>query len=109
MTDRDDVESTALVVRGGVERGDQRGRTLGFPTANLAITDDALLDGVWAGWVERGGARRLRVEPGQENPELGPVVGAVLQLPGCDGRGVGDHGHRVAQPARQGRGDLTPE
>ena len=52
MTERDDAETHLLVLRGGVERGDQRGRTIGFPTANLAITDDALLDGVWAGWVE---------------------------------------------------------
>ena len=59
MTDRDDEQATALVVRGGVERGDQRGRTLGFPTANLAITDDAVLDGVWAGWVERPRPRHV--------------------------------------------------
>lgn len=57
MTDRGTAEPPALVVRGGVEHGDQRGRTLGFPTANLAITDDALLDGVWAGWVDHRGGR----------------------------------------------------
>jgi len=46
-----------LVVRGGVERGDQRGRTIGFPTANLPIERDGLLDGVWAGWVDCRGRR----------------------------------------------------
>jgi len=46
-----------LVVRGGVERGDQRRRTIGFPTANLAIEHDGLLDGVWAGWVDHRGRR----------------------------------------------------
>ena len=42
-------------VRGIVERGDQRGRTLGFPTANVAVPDDILLprNGIYAGWYER--------------------------------------------------------
>jgi riboflavin kinase/FMN adenylyltransferase len=48
-----------LVVRGGVERGDQRGRTLGFPTANVAISNDELLDGVWAGWVDCPSGRHV--------------------------------------------------
>jgi FAD synthase len=42
------------VVRGGVEHGDRRGRTLGFPTANVPIAQDELFDGVWAGWVSCG-------------------------------------------------------
>lgn len=36
---------------GVVTRGDQRGRTLGFPTANLPLVDSELRDGVYAGWV----------------------------------------------------------
>jgi len=42
-------------VRGPVVRGDQRGRTIGFPTANLT-PDDAIVspaDGVYAGWLRR--------------------------------------------------------
>jgi FAD synthase len=46
-------------VRGRVEHGDKRGRQLGFPTANLAIADDGLPDGVWAGWLERVDGVRL--------------------------------------------------
>lgn len=42
------------VIEGTVERGDQRGRTLGFPTANIAISGNPELDGVWAGIVETG-------------------------------------------------------
>lgn len=44
-----------FVVRGTVETGDQRGRELGFPTANIALADQRgeLGDGVWAGWVRR--------------------------------------------------------
>jgi riboflavin kinase/FMN adenylyltransferase len=42
-----------IVVSGIVEPGDQRGRLLGFPTANLPLTVDDLLvaDGVYAGWA----------------------------------------------------------
>jgi riboflavin kinase/FMN adenylyltransferase len=38
-------------MRGIVEHGDQRGRTLGFPTANLSIPDNLLIpcEGVYAG------------------------------------------------------------
>ncbi|MGA9279031.1 bifunctional riboflavin kinase/FAD synthetase [Ilumatobacter sp.] len=42
-------------VRGSVEKGDQRGRLLGFPTANVAVSSRICLpaDGVYAGWYER--------------------------------------------------------
>ncbi|GAA0299019.1 riboflavin kinase [Kineococcus aurantiacus] len=46
-----------LEVTGVVERGDERGRTLGFPTANLSLPADVdpardPSDGVWAGVVQ---------------------------------------------------------
>ncbi len=50
-----------LVLSGVVVRGDQRGRALGFPTANVEV-DDALLpgDGIYAGWLEdEAGVRRV--------------------------------------------------
>jgi riboflavin kinase/FMN adenylyltransferase len=42
-------------VRGTVTRGDQRGRDLGFPTANVAVPDMVAMpaDGVYAGWYLR--------------------------------------------------------
>lgn len=42
-------------VRGEVDRGDGRGRELGFPTANVRVHESILLpeDGVYAGWFER--------------------------------------------------------
>jgi FAD synthase len=49
----------AVVVRGEVELGDQRGRTLGFPTANLSIEGADLTDGVYAGWLDRGAGLHL--------------------------------------------------
>jgi riboflavin kinase/FMN adenylyltransferase len=44
-------------VRGIVARGDQRGRELGFPTANVSVPGDILLpaDGIYAGWYLRPG------------------------------------------------------
>lgn len=42
-------------VRGVVESGDQRGRELGFPTANLTLPPEIQLpaEGIYAGWFER--------------------------------------------------------
>jgi len=48
-------------VRGVVMHGDERGRELGFPTANVAVPPAILLpaDGVYAGWYQRpDGLRR---------------------------------------------------
>ena len=43
-----------VAVRGVVVRGDQRGRELGFPTANLATPTCAVpAEGVYAGWLTR--------------------------------------------------------
>ncbi|MBW3557660.1 MAG: bifunctional riboflavin kinase/FAD synthetase [Actinobacteria bacterium] len=46
-------------VRGVVQRGDARGRELGFPTANVAVPEEILLpaDGIYAGWYERPGGQ----------------------------------------------------
>ncbi len=42
-------------VRGVVAHGDERGRQLGFPTANVSVPGDILLpaDGIYAGWFQR--------------------------------------------------------
>jgi riboflavin kinase / FMN adenylyltransferase len=46
--------------RGVVVRGDQRGRLLGFPTANVEVPNSICLpaDGVYAGWYMRPGGER---------------------------------------------------
>jgi len=41
-----------LHVEGVVEHGDERGRLLGFPTANIGVPEHGLRDGVWAGTVQ---------------------------------------------------------
>jgi len=50
-----DLLGRAYEVRGVVEHGDERGRELGFPTANVAVPDEILLpaDGIYAVWHER--------------------------------------------------------
>ena len=44
-----------FTVRGAVVEGDQRGREIGYPTANVPIppVDAAPADGVYAGWLTR--------------------------------------------------------
>jgi len=46
------------VVEGIVVHGDHRGRTIGFPTANIDCVSTSVADGVYAGWYE--GADGLR-------------------------------------------------
>ncbi len=55
MTDVNGCLGRDFTVRGNIVKGDQRGRTIGFPTANLAVWDELLLpaNGVYAtiAWV----------------------------------------------------------
>ncbi|MBV9659752.1 MAG: bifunctional riboflavin kinase/FAD synthetase [Acidimicrobiales bacterium] len=48
-------------VRGMVAHGDERGRQLGFPTANVSLPESIALpaDGVYAGWYQRPDGIRL--------------------------------------------------
>jgi riboflavin kinase/FMN adenylyltransferase len=49
---------STIVVEGVVQHGDERGRELGFPTANLAVSSRRIRqDGVWAGLVHLHGDR----------------------------------------------------
>ncbi|MGI8984703.1 MAG: bifunctional riboflavin kinase/FAD synthetase [Acidimicrobiales bacterium] len=52
-------------VRGVVEKGDQRGRELGYPTANVAVPADVALPapGIYAGWY--GGERPAAISVGR--------------------------------------------
>lgn len=55
----------AHAVTGEVVRGQQRGRELGFPTANLAADAEGLIpaDGVYAGWLRDEGPAGSRSDP----------------------------------------------
>ncbi len=69
LLEQGDVAAAAVVldrlhrVRGEVVRGDARGRSLGFPTANLGSEIIGLVpaDGVYAGWLLRHGGRGDRL------------------------------------------------
>lgn len=68
--------------RGVVVVGDQRGRELGFPTANLSVPSDMAVpaDGVYAGWVTR------LDEPGAEPMAAAISVGTNPTFDGADHR-----------------------
>jgi riboflavin kinase/FMN adenylyltransferase len=53
----------AYRVQGRVVHGDQRGRLIGFPTANLAVWSEQALpaNGVYAGWAEVNNKRYMAV------------------------------------------------
>ncbi len=59
----------AYELHGVVEHGDGRGRTIGFPTANVAVPGDMILpvDGVYAGWYRRpdGGRHAAAISVGR--------------------------------------------
>ena len=59
-------------VRGPVVKGDQRGRTIGFPTANVAVWDELLLpaNGVYATYIWIGETRH----PAATNVGVRPTV-----------------------------------
>ena len=83
-------------IEGAVEKGDQRGRTIGFPTANVALGEHlrprfgvyavrALVDGGWRNGVANLG-KRPTVGKLQENFEVhlfdfsGDIYGQVLRV-----------------------------
>ncbi|WP_305782808.1 bifunctional riboflavin kinase/FAD synthetase [Symbioplanes lichenis] len=74
--DAGDVKAAAAAlgrphrVNGVVVRGDQRGRELGFPTANLMTHRYAAIpaDGVYAGWLLRDGERLMTAVSVGTNP-----------------------------------------
>lgn len=68
VSDAARVLGAGYVVEGEVVRGDRRGRTLGYPTANVAPESMLPADGVYAGV-----ARVL----GQAESRVGPFVAAV--------------------------------
>jgi riboflavin kinase/FMN adenylyltransferase len=78
-----DVEGAAealghpFTVRGEVVKGDQRGRGLGYPTANVPTTGmhAAPADGVYAGWL-----RRLDTATGSDPAPDGVLMPAAISV-----------------------------
>jgi riboflavin kinase/FMN adenylyltransferase len=96
-------------VEGVVVRGDQRGRALGFPTANLETAEHTAIpaDGVYAGWLasldadgHEAGRGRERGAPGAGEVERWPAAISVGTNPTFDGR------RRVVEAYALDRDDL---
>ncbi len=65
-------------VCGTVVQGEKLGRSLGFPTANLATADAQLPpDGVWAVWAR---LQDGRIQPGVANLGIRPTVGGNARI-----------------------------
>jgi len=89
----------AYELSGEVCTGDQRGRTIGFPTANVSVDADRCLPaiGVYAGWYERPDGSRYRsainigrrptfTEEGSQVVVEAHLIGEQLDLYGEIGR-----------------------
>lgn len=66
LHDREPLQqSYPIIIRGRVVHGDQRGRVIGFPTANVLLQREALPEfGVYAGWLDgRPAAISIGVRP----------------------------------------------
>ncbi len=96
-------------VEGVVVRGEQRGRALGFPTANLETAEHTAIpaDGVYAGWLasldavgEEQGRGREREARGAGETARWPAAISVGTNPTFDGR------HRVVEAYALDRDDL---
>jgi FAD synthase len=87
-----DELGVGIVVAGIVVRGDGRGRLLGYPTANVAVPDDAmpqeadLADGVYAGWLRRadGGVLLAAISLGRRPTYYGPKGARLLEAHALD-------------------------
>ncbi len=66
-------------LRGTVVPGDQRGRTIGFPTANLALDDELVVpgSGVYAGWLNFAGVTHAAVANIGKRPTFGGTESVV--------------------------------
>jgi len=82
-------------VEGVVVRGQQRGRALGFPTANLETPEHTAIpaDGVYAGWL-------ASLDDGGRDTERWPAAISVGSNPTFDGQ------HRVVEAYALDRDDL---
>jgi riboflavin kinase/FMN adenylyltransferase len=86
----------APAVRGVVVKGAQRGRELGFPTANLSPDNQGLIpaDGVYAGWLVDAGTRHPAAISVGNNPTFDGVPQRQVEAY-CIGVDLDLYGHVV--------------
>jgi len=77
-------------LKGPVIHGEARGRTIGYPTANLELSDNATVpaDGVYAGWLTVGGNRWQAAISVGTNPTFPGVRGRQVEAYAIDQIGL---------------------
>ena len=77
-------------LRGPVVHGEKRGRTIGYPTANIGLTEHATIpaDGVYAGWLEVGADRWPAAISIGTNPTFPGVRGRQVEAYALDQSGL---------------------
>ena len=82
--------SRPFYLRGPVVHGEKRGRTIGYPTANLGLTEHATIpaDGVYAGWLTVGEQRWQAAISIGTNPTFPGVRGRQVEAYAIDQVGL---------------------
>ena len=77
-------------LRGPVVHGEKRGRTIGYPTANMGLADNATIpaDGVYAGWLTVGDHRWQAAISIGTNPTFPGVRGRQVEAYAIDQSGL---------------------
>ena len=77
-------------LRGPVVHGEKRGRTIGYPTANMGLADNATIpaDGVYAGWLTVGEHRWQAAISIGTNPTFPGVRGRQVEAYAIDQSGL---------------------
>ena len=77
-------------LRGPVVHGEKRGRTIGYPTANMGLADNATIpaDGVYAGWLTVGDHRWQAALSIGTNPTFPGVRGRQVEAYAIDQSGL---------------------
>ena len=82
--------SRPFYLRGPVVHGEKRGRTIGYPTANLGLSENATIpaDGVYAGWLTVGEQRWQAAISIGTNPTFPGVRGRQVEAYAIDQVGL---------------------
>jgi len=82
--------SRPFYLRGPVVHGEKRGRTIGYPTANIGLAENATIpaDGVYAGWLTVGGTRWAAAISIGTNPTFPGVRGRQVEAYAVDQIGL---------------------
>ncbi len=80
----------SFYLRGPVVHGEKRGRTIGYPTANIGLADNATIpaDGVYAGWLTVGEIRWAAAISIGTNPTFPGVRGRQVEAYAVDQVGL---------------------